>query len=279
VIAVGILMETSTDMRGRAFLVGDQARYQVSTTVQIVDISATDGSDGNLTDFTMVLTLSPGSEPIRFHQTLLTLNTYDTDGIMEYRGNNASTTNSPVGYNTNMREELDQVNVSGSPIEIGSDLNDDMRIDYFSINQSHAIFDLSNFTDDAGVAFTEALTGNNTLTMNSDIILDGIKYGTLVVNGVTTDANQIDKNVTLTIIPLNEGRGYFSVKYLQRAKSYFPGRFQNGDVVRLYFESQRIIQNNEKVRITFIPKIGTPNFVEFYTPDVISRYEENLYPK
>lgn len=74
------------------------------------------------------------------------------------------------------------------------------------------------------------------------------------------------------------GVGNFTAEYLQRGSNPVDGNLQRGDVIRLYYQAPRGIQEDEMVRINFIPKVGTPTKTEFITPEVISAERVYLYP-
>lgn len=103
-----------------------------------------------------------------------------------------------------------------------------------------------------------------TLTFNTDNTTTTLTY-----SGNTTYAtNQTG----------NQGSGTFGVQYLLQGANHIPGNLQNGDVIQVDYQSPRTLGEGEKVRINFIPKIGTNTLVEFATPNVISTQRVYLYP-
>lgn len=74
------------------------------------------------------------------------------------------------------------------------------------------------------------------------------------------------------------GNGTYTVEYLQKGNNYVQGNLQRGDVIRIYLETPRAIDEAEEMRLNFIPKIGTPTMTNFITPEVISTYQVYLYP-
>ena len=72
--------------------------------------------------------------------------------------------------------------------------------------------------------------------------------------------------------------GVFVVEYLINGTNHLDGNLQRGDVVRAHWASPREVIEGEHVRINFIPKTGTPTWVEFDSPDVMSTQRVYLYP-
>ena len=72
--------------------------------------------------------------------------------------------------------------------------------------------------------------------------------------------------------------GNFTVRYLINGTNHREGNLQRGDVIRVEFQAPRQIDEDEAVRINFIPKIGTATLVMFNMPDVISTERVYLYP-
>ena len=83
-----------------------------------------------------------------------------------------------------------------------------------------------------------------------------------------------------TFATTGAGTGEFGVLYLIEASpnSATSGNLQQGDVVRMDFQSPTAIGEGESVRINLIPKIGSATLVLFNTPDVISTERVYLYP-
>ncbi len=72
--------------------------------------------------------------------------------------------------------------------------------------------------------------------------------------------------------------GFFANEYLQEGTNHRDNNLQRGDIVKFEYESARPIREDESIRLTFIPKIGTGTLTEFVTPDVISMERVYLYP-
>lgn len=178
-VAAGVLIQTTGSMQEKALTTGDQAKAQIATNALTIEVSATDGQSGELSYFTQIMKLAPGSDEIKLDQAILTVSTYTRSATLTYAG--------------------------------------------------------------AG-----ALLERNTS--------DGF-----YTNGTA-------------------GKGNYSVEYLQQGNNWIEGNLQRGDVIKIYFEAPVNVSEDEKVRINFIPKIGTPTLTEFITPEVISTERVYLYP-
>lgn len=404
-IAAGVLIQTSGSLQEKALTTGDQAKGEISTSIRVTEVSGTDGTDGELTDFSYIAMLSGGSDPIKLDQTIFTINTYDRTATLQYRGaDSVPYHNNLNGYNTFAREEMGSLRIwethrwraeewvlityTGDPTDLGldldgdgtndtvmtcysgiggdncpaeyldthlefnlstggavyaplrndngslsnlssqdginityqeigdgygyfsalrdsgsaagriaraldpcsfevhtsrinlsDDLDGDQQEDYFAVNQTHAIFLLSNSSAPFGIALNEALTGGNALDVYGPVHnSSGQVVAYLNISGTTTAENQIDSDVQVLVLPENEGSGYFSVEYMQTGSNHIDGNLQRGDLIKIHFEGPRAIGEDEEVRLNFVPKLGTATLTEFITPEVITEERIYLYP-
>lgn len=151
-VAAGVLIQTAGSLQEQSLSTGQQARSQISTNARVIEVSATDGRDGNLTDFRQIVKLSPGSDPIKLDQTIFTFNTKDHTSTLKYRGTDGlCTKNNSNGYNTWNEEEIGELEIymndtlpagvgavfvgpqAGQSLSIGIDLDDDGIIDSIRI--------------------------------------------------------------------------------------------------------------------------------------------------
>ena len=70
----------------------------------------------------------------------------------------------------------------------------------------------------------------------------------------------------------------FGVNYSIEGANNRQGFLSTGDVARLSFQSPRGIQESEQVRISFIPKVGTPRTVETLSPNLILDQRSKIFP-
>ncbi len=95
---------------------------------------------------------------------------------------------------------------------------------------------------------------------------------------LTLAYNQTENYTTGYASDIVASTGSFTGEYLINGSNHLDGNLQRGDVLRIRFNSGRAIEEDEQLRINFIPKIGTATLVEFTTPDVMSTQTVFLYP-
>jgi flagellin-like protein len=109
-VAAGVLIQTAGSLQEKSLATGQQSRSQISTNARVIEVSATDGRFGNLTDFQEIVKLSPGSEPIKLDQIIFTFNTKDSTSTLKYKGTDGiCMRDNSVGYNTWNEERLPQI--------------------------------------------------------------------------------------------------------------------------------------------------------------------------
>ncbi len=275
-VAAGVLIQTSGSLQERALTTGDQAKSQIATNVRVVEVSATDGQDGTLENFEEIIKLSPGSNPIKLSQTLLTMNTYDKTAVLTYRGTTGTYDNDITnGFYTVAPNETLPVVTNVSPVNLTEDYDLDGSYDTVILDSNGNL----NFT----------FSGGNNLVV-TDFNCTGASHsidGTYTITG-SAEVEQIiasgscgadsTSGATIVVVPKRAGEGFFTVEYLQRGNNPVDGNLQTGDVIKLYYEAPRTVTEDEEIRLNFIPKIGTPTLTQFITPEVISTERVYLYP-
>jgi flagellin-like protein len=88
-VAAGVLIQTSSSLQESSLSTGNQAKSQISTYAEVVDVSATDGRLGYLNYFQSILKLAPGSDPIKLDQVIFIFNTNYRTSVLKYRGVNS----------------------------------------------------------------------------------------------------------------------------------------------------------------------------------------------
>ncbi len=183
-----------------------------------------------------------------------------------------------------------QMHLYLKPTKLEQDLDGDRQQDELVINDTHVIIHYSTkgnisqqLENTGGVAYPLGVNlGTGPQTINTTITLTDNEssqtFGKIIINGTTTRASYIDEPVTFKVIPQNIGHGYYTIEYVQRGSNSEDGRISPGDIIRLYYESPRAIGEDEKVIISLIPKAGSITRSEFYTPSIINKYSEHLYP-
>jgi archaeal flagellin FlaB len=168
-VAAGVLIQTAGSLQQKALSTGTQATGQISTNAVTLEVSAVDGTT-TLENFSAIMKLAPGSDPIELESVTYTLGTRNSTTTYTYGG---------------------------------------------------------------GASYT--------------------------VNGTAQN-------------------GTFGVTYLQQGTNYQAGVLVRGDVIRLDFQAPHAITSGQDLRLSFIPKTGTPTLTTFAIPDVISTQRVYLYP-
>ena len=279
-VAAGVLIQTVSSLQEQSLATGQQARTQISTNAEVIEVSATDGRDKSLTDFQQLVKLSPGSDPIRLNDVIFTFNTKDETATLKYRGEDSTCDqNNQDGYNTWNVENPEGVSTDWMVLE--NDYDDDNVDDYVRVaNGTTLSFNISSYgiinvtIPDISAASEEAVE----LDVEEELSSDDERYGTVTITGETSINNTIDDGAELEIVPYRRGEGYFSAVYEQQGTNWVNGNLQRGDIIRLCYEAPGEVGEDQIVRLNFIPKIGTPTLTEFATPDVISTQRVYLYP-
>jgi len=407
-VAAGVLIQTAGSLQEKSLSTGQQARSQISTNARVVEVSATDGQNGNLTDFREIIKLSPGSDPIKLSQIIFSFNTKDRTSTLKYRGIDCiCAKNNTNGYNTWNSEEFGEmeiyhnltiisgsgglfgpsgsednatgidfdddgtidrmrtcdasgsfcpvsndgdlqfnmstdglvyvtpINDDGTPVDLDAalpadrafnfthlgitggygyikgwrtsgigadyihqldpdiyfeffeseqrleeDIDDDKIDDLYAVNHTHAIFFFGSGEQIAiSLGVNIASSTCQTIDLTSAPISNGTTtFGYLSIQTPCARNRAIPANATIYLTPYEYGKGYFSAIYETEGTNHVAGNLQRGDVVRLCFEAPGPIGEDTRVRLNFIPKIGTPTLTEFVTPDVISTERVYLYP-
>lgn len=100
-VAAGVLIQTAGSLQQKALSTGSQATGQISTNAIALEVSATDGSDGQIDNFSQIMKLAPGSDPIKLTDVTFTVATTNTSQTLTYNENTSaspSTTQFTVDY-------------------------------------------------------------------------------------------------------------------------------------------------------------------------------------
>jgi flagellin FlaB len=289
-VAAGVLIQTASSLQEKSLSTGQQARAQIATNARVIEVSATDGRNGNLTDFQQIMKLSPGSYPIKLDQIIFTFNTKDKTSTLKYKGEDGiCIKNNTVGYNTwNEENILVDVNTTVNHYRLEEDYDDDGSDDfmYLSSDGRTLIFNMSevgwlNLTLGTGAFNLTNITTpeNGTADLTSQPVTNGTDvFAYVTLEGVSNTNNTLEGNMSFQVSPYDLGEGYFVAIYEQEGTNHVDGNLQRGDIIRLCYEAPGQIVEDDHVRLNFIPKIGTATLTEFVTPDVISTQRVYLYP-
>ncbi|MFP4403142.1 MAG: archaellin/type IV pilin N-terminal domain-containing protein [Candidatus Woesearchaeota archaeon] len=100
-IAAGVLIQTVGSLQEKSLATGQQAKTQISTNVDTIEVSATDGRNSKLTEFEQRMKLSSGSDPIKLAEVIITLTTHNSSLILKYSNNTLCQRNKTHGYSVN----------------------------------------------------------------------------------------------------------------------------------------------------------------------------------
>jgi len=284
-VAAGVLLQTAGSLQEKSLTTGQQARAQISTHAETIEVSATDGRNGNLSEFQQIIKLAPGSDSIKLNQIIFTFNTKDNTATLKYRGTSGiCEQNINNGYNTLNEEEINtDVDDQDNNFTLAEDLDDDGQTDYLRTNGSNILFNLSsagiiNVAMGTNITFNNE-TNNVTFALSQGVVSNGTTtFAYVEITGQTFVNNTIVGNMTFTVTPYHLGEGYFCAVYEQSGTNWVAGNLQRGDILRICYEAPRDVTEDEEVRLNFIPKIGTATLTQFVTPDVISTERVYLYP-
>lgn len=89
-IAASVLIQTATSLQNKALLTGKRTQGQISTAAQILLIYGEDGTTAGLDKFFLKMKLAPGSDTIRFNDTLIELDLTNSSADLTYNQSDAS---------------------------------------------------------------------------------------------------------------------------------------------------------------------------------------------
>ncbi len=108
-IAAGVLIQSTSSMQEKSLKTGKQTRDDVASGINIVDITATDGTDGDVELFKSIFKLNPGSSSISLSNLLVTIGTENVTTSLQYRGPSGTDEHGNDGYNTWTKQELGEL--------------------------------------------------------------------------------------------------------------------------------------------------------------------------
>ena len=74
-IAASVLLGTAGSLQQKALTTGKQTQQEVSAGIRVIAVTATDGGNGDLESFELLLKLSAGSDPLSLNDTIITFDT------------------------------------------------------------------------------------------------------------------------------------------------------------------------------------------------------------
>ncbi len=250
-VAAGVLIQTAGSLQEQSLSTGQQARSQISTNARAIEVSGTDGRNGNLTDFQEIIKLAPGSDPIKLTQVIFTFNTKDRTSTLKYRDTSDAICekNNSAGYNTWNQELLGEIEnhagidtASGYNIrhnaqtDIGVDLDDDGSADYVWVCVDQGV---------AGALYCPSPYNQSFHYLVFNLSANGLLY-VPVINDDDSLANlssvQPDSAINTTGLPIG-AFGYIDAYRTSAANQYMIRTIDNpnpGAYFRIYENSLRL---------------------------------------
>jgi flagellin FlaB len=115
-------------------------------------------------------------------------------------------------------------------------------------------------------ALLKLSSGSDQIRFNDLLLTVGLKN---VTAEFKYDANANCTNLTAS---------KFAVQYAITGSNNVSGYLTKGDVAKVCFIAPRAIVEAESVRLSLIPKVGTPVIIETMTPDTLSKTREIIFP-
>ncbi len=125
-VAAGVLIQTAGSLQQKALSTGTQATGQISTNAVTLEVSAVDGTT-SLVNFSQVIKLAPGSDPIELDSVTMTFGTKNTTTTFIYSGSSTFVTNTTNANGTFGVTYLQQGTNYQSGVLVRGDV---IRLDY-----------------------------------------------------------------------------------------------------------------------------------------------------
>ena len=124
-VAAGVLIQTASSLQSKSLDVGRQSQEKITTDVEIIQVLATDASDGNITSgtdsLTLVVRLGSGSTSIKLSDLLIRFDTASGSQSLIYNStgpNKYNTTHYGVEYKIDGSNHQDDYLSAGDLAEI-----------------------------------------------------------------------------------------------------------------------------------------------------------------
>lgn len=287
-IAAGVLIQTSSVLENKALDTGKEARSEVTTHLSVITISGTDGRYGaSIDEFSEIIKLSSGSDPIRFDKMTLIFDGATFMTTMQLN-KNATDAEDFFTYGTQITPQYNLFDDTRF-IYLRNDINEDGIQEKIKLTNSCDMVTIDfrngtqhNFSLGAGVDLSNC--GSDITNCAIDVTYtneaSGV-LGTFTIKGTSQTDCSIDENVVFTTATRERelhDQGLFTVSYIQQGNDWQDGYIQKGDIVDIRFKSAISITEDQKIRTNLIPKAGIPTPIIFQAPEVISKQRMFMYP-
>jgi archaellin len=175
--------------------------------------------------------------------------------------------------------ETDDFKFEMEKTQIFNDIDLDMVMtDYFKINNTHAILNLSS-EDLISIPLGDDLSSPPaTLNVNEKIAnSQGNIIGTLEISGTTSLESILDESIDINIIPAQKS-GYYVVNYLQTGQHHRPGNIIESDLAQIHMELPREVGEEETISVKIIPIYGAPLVLNVETDVGMTKNVIQLFP-
>ena len=267
-IVAGVLISTSGAFQEKALTTGDQSKTQIATNLRFMEIVGTDGRNNYLSDFTAIVRLAAGSEAVEFEDLLLMYSSDTMFSSLEFAGTDAGLTNDIYGYYTWHEEVVYASDASAGVFEMPeNDYDaDGMPDNLFGGNDANLYLNLSS-------GFPILLGSCSGGNFASEPMLAN-EY----LKDVRAECNASDHVMSVTLVPQNISKGYYSIEHMHRTHLHVPGVISTGEIIRIYFQAPERVYETQKISLSLVPKAGSSTQVVFTTDDVIAQERVQVFP-
>lgn len=271
-IAATVIIVTQGHLQSEALEVGRQAKEAVALNIGVESIKGYDCEPPYVSKFMMSVKLGPGSDPIRFNATALSILTSNSSTMLKYGGTHL----------TNMFSTKPSRKIDWDITTAGSRLKSDLDVDYIEdrirvYNSTTLVVNLSR-DPDVFITVPDISLPGTEFNSSTFAIVGRRIYGNLTIDGNTTIPNRLDSGMDITLKSKEHGQGLYAIKYSMKGSKYKEGNFNHGDFIKIYFENSQAIEEDKDITINLHAPMGVPITKNVKTPDVITTSSITLFP-
>ena len=172
----------------------------------------------------------------------------------------------------------DEFRIYGNTISLEENVDEYPGEDSIAVNRTHVFLFLSSLENPLTYGLGTDLSAPGPIDVTHTISDGSEDYGTLTIDGTTTEPDVIDADVEVSIEPSQTGKGTYCVSYDSMSSRDIEDGLESGDVATITFESSQALGESEVGELILSHKIGHTHRLEFETPDVIHDETLLLYP-
>ncbi len=273
------------EMKNKGGILFTRTKEETSSAIKYIEISGTDGMDGHLNNFSLLLSSLPGSAELILSTCSMVVTSGSERATLDYRPNGDREL-SNTGFNTWTEKDLGTLALN-TWYTLEEDLDDDMIDDQIKVNSSHALINISSTQLNYSIIALDKdnhsmniSQGGRTLDNFALIEEEGRIFGYLNLSGYNQNRTVIEDQVRFIVKPKNVGKGYYSVYYVSRAGVPIENVLLNGDTIQINLQSFKNIGPDDFVAFNFICPSIIPIEKKVFTGNVIPRSTKVvLYPQ